>query len=217
MELKEGMTYGEFNSQIHKRSKGKCNAQYSTKDYYSHYRHSVWRYQGGLTIRGTRRKRMSKNGKWTLSPAQYRKIIMAINSLLLETICQGQDVDMPNDFGILYARQKTIFTRLGDDGNIKTNRTINWKETKKLWFEDKESRESKQLVYHDNGHAKPYVRMQFGDFTNKRFLSFYPLHTYMRTMAKEVAEGKLKLPKQGTSVKAIKDLSYDREYSVHQS
>ena len=216
MELREGMTYAEFNSQVQGRSKGKRNADYSTKDYFDYYRHSVWRYQGGLTKKGTRRKRMAKNGKWTISPVLYRKILTSVNSLLLEALLQGQDIVLPDEFGILYARQKEIFTKL-EDGKVKTNRAINWKETKKLWYEDKESREAKQVVYQDNCNAKPYMRIQFGDFTNKRFLMFMPLHTVIRSAAKQVSEGKIQLPHQGTSVKAIKDLSYDREYSIHQS
>lgn len=214
MELKEGMTYKEFNSQVQGRSKGRCNADYSTKDYFDYYRHSVWRYQGGLTKRGTRRKRMAKNGKWTISPTLYRKILSSINSTLLEAILQGQDIKLPIEFGILYARQKSVYTKL-ENGKLRTNRAINWKETKKLWFEDKESREAKQVIYQDNCKAKPYMKIQFGDFTNKRFLSFAPMHSVMRKVAKQISEGQVELPPHGTSVKAIKDLSYDREYSIH--
>lgn len=206
MELKEGMTYKEFNAQVHGRSTGKCNADYHVKDYHDYYRHSVWRYQGGLTKRGTRRVRMAKNGKWTINSSLYKKILTSINSLLLEAMLQGQDIVLPDDFGILYARQKNIFTKLDKDGHIRTNRSVNWKETKKLWFEDKEARETKQLVYQDNCKAKPYIKVQFGDFTNKRFLTFIPLQIFLRNTAKRVTEGEIKLPPQGTSVKAIKDI-----------
>ena len=212
MEYKEGMTIKEYRQQNGRKSKGRYNADYSTKDYMEHYRHSVWRYQGGFTKRGTRRKRMQKSGKWTIRPALFRKIITSINSLLLETILQGEDVELPVDFGILYARQKKIFTKLDEEGNIKTNRAVNWNETVKLWFADKEAREAKQRVFHDNCTSKVYMRIQFGDFPNKRFLTFMPVHNLMRQVAKNHTTGNLELPPIGTSVKGIKDISYDREY-----
>ena len=206
MEYKEGMTLKEFVASKRKRGKTKLPADYSVGDYFQHYRHSVWRYQGGLTVRGTRRKRMAKNSKWNISKSQFRKILSSINSLLLEATLQGEDIKLPVDFGIIYARQKPIYTKLDEEGNLKTNRAINWKETLNLWFEDKEARENKQLVYQDNCTAKPYMRMQFGDFTNKRFLCFKPTHNVMRRVTRTMGKGELVLPNQGTSVKAIKDI-----------
>ena len=206
MEYKEGMTFKDFISQKKKRGKNKLKIDYAVKDYYQYYRHSVWRYQGGLTKAGKRRQRMAKNNKWNITPVKYKKILTSINLLLLEAILKGEDIELPVEFGILYARQKDIYTKLDDDGSLKTNRAINWKETLKLWYEDKESRESKQLVYQDNCNAKPYMRIQFGDFTNKRFLEFLPIHNKMRAITKTMGEGKLVLPKRGTSVKAIKDI-----------
>ena len=48
--------------------------------------------------------------------------------------------------------------------------------------------------------------MQFGDFTNKRFLCFKPTHNAMRRVTRTMGKGELVLPNQGTSVKAIKDI-----------
>ena len=206
MELKEGMTLKEFGAQTGRKAKGKHNADYSTKDYMGHYRHSVWRYQGGLTKAGTRRRRMQKNGKWTITPVMFRKILTSINSLLLEALLQGQDIELPDKFGILYARQKEIYTKIDENGKLKTNRAVNWDETKKLWFEDKEARETKQRVYYDNCEAKMYLKIQFGDFTNKRFLTFMPICNFMRKASKQLSEGLIELPPQGASVKAIKDI-----------
>ena len=206
MEFKEGMTFKDFVTSKRKRGKGKLTTDYSVKDYFQHYRHSVWRYQGGLTKKGTRRQRMAKNSKWNLTPVMFRKIISSINSLLLEATIQGEDIKLPIDFGTLYARQKEIYTKLDEEGNLKTNRAVNWNETMKLWFEDKEAREAKQIVYQDNCNAKPYMRIQFGDYTNKRFLEFRPIHTTMRRVTRTMGKGELILPKQGTSIKAIKDI-----------
>jgi len=206
MEFVEGMTLKEFVTSKRKRGKGRLPADYSVGDYFEHYRHSVWRYQGGLTVRGTRRKRMAKNSKWNISKSQFRKILSSINSLLLEAILKGEDIKLPIDFGTIYARQKEIYTKIDDEGNLKTNRAVNWNETLKLWYEDKEARELKQVVYQDNCKAKPYIRIQFGDFTNKRFISFMPTHTAMRRVTKAMGKGTLVLPIQGTSIKAIKDI-----------
>ena len=206
MEYKEGMTFKDFVSQKKKRGKTKLPPDYSVKDYLEYYRHSVWRYQGGRTKRGTMRKRMAKNSKWILTQSQYTKILSSINTLLLEAILRGEDIELPEGFGTLYARQKPITTKIDEDGRLKTNRAVNWKETLSLWYSDKEAREAKQVVYQENCNAKPLILIQFGDFTNKRFLSFRPTHTVMRTVARAMSKGELILPPIGASTKAIKDL-----------
>lgn len=215
MEYREGMTFEDFVGQKKRRRKNKRQIDYSTKDYLEHYKHSVWRYQGGLTKAGKRRKRMAKNSKWKLTPAMFRKIVVSINSLLLEATLQGQDIELPVEFGILYARQKPIYTKIDENGNLKTNRAINWRDTLKLWYEDKESREAKQLVYQEDCKAKPYVKIQFGDFTNKRFLEFHATHKNLRDITRAMSQEGLVLPNRGTSVKAIKDNSYDRERTIY--
>jgi hypothetical protein len=60
MEYKEGMTFKDFVDQKRKRGKARLTTDFRTKDYIEYYKHSVWRYQGGLTRAGTRRKRMAK-------------------------------------------------------------------------------------------------------------------------------------------------------------
>lgn len=206
MEYKEGMTFKDFISQKKKRGKTKLPPDFTAKDYMKHYRHSVWRYQGGLTRTGTRRKRMAKNSKWILTPVQYKKILSSINTLLLEATLRGEDIELPEGFGVLYARQKPIITKVDENGKLRTNRAVNWKETLNLWYKDKEARETKQVVYQENCKAKPLILIQFGDFTNKRFLSFKPIHKVMRTVAQTMGKGELILPPIGISTKAIKDL-----------
>ena len=206
MEYKEGMTFKEFVASKRKREEGKLNADFKVKDYLAYYKHTVWRYQGGLTKAGTRRKRMQKNGKWNLTPVLYKKILSSINSLLLEAVIQGEDIELPVGFGIIYARQKDVYTKLNEDGTLKTNRAINWKETLQLWYDDKEARETKQIVYQDNSKVKAYIRIKFGDFINKRFLKYCPTIPFMRKVAKGIKDGSIVLPEKGTSTKAIKDI-----------
>lgn len=206
MEYKEGMTFKDFVSQKKKRGKTKLPPDFTVKDYMEYYRHSVWRYQGGRTKRGTLRQRMAKNSKWILTPVQYKKILSSINILLLEATLRGEDIELPEGFGVLYARQKPIVTKVDDKGNLKTNRAVNWKETLNLWYEDKEARETKQVVYQENCKAKPLILMQFGDFTNKRFLFFNPIHKIMRNISQTMGKGELILPPIGASTRAIKDL-----------
>ena len=102
MEYKEGMTFKDFVSQKKKRGKTKLHPDFTMKDYMEYYKHSVWRYQGGLTRAGTRRKRMAKNSKWILTPAQYKKILSSINILLLEATLRGEDIELPEGFGVLF-------------------------------------------------------------------------------------------------------------------
>ena len=206
MELKEGMTFKEFSAQKRPRSKGKLNSDFGVKDYYSYYKHTVWRYQGGKTQRGTFRKRMNKNGKWTISPVLYRKILCSINLLLLEATLKGEDIELPVDFGTIYARHIPVYIKLDEEGNVKTNRAINWNGTLKLWYEDKEARQNGQLVLQDNCTKKPYIGLMFGDFTNKKFFHLQPSTTIMRKVAKDMQQGLINLPPKGTRTKAIKDI-----------
>lgn len=206
MEFKEGMTFKEYFATKTKRSKGKNTADYHISDYLKYYRKTVWRYQGGKTKRGTFRQRMNKGGKWTITPQLYRKILTSINSLLLEAILHGEDIQLPLNFGILYARQKKVYTSLDENGKLKTNRALNWQETLKLWYEDKEARESKQVVYQDNCKAKPYFNILFGDFHNRSFLYLLPNTIRIREATKRLKDGDIVLPEKGTSTKAIKDI-----------
>jgi hypothetical protein len=149
---------------------------------------------------------MNKNGKWTISPVLYRKILCSINSLLLEATLKGEDIELPVDFGTIYARHIPVYIKLDEEGNVKTNRAINWNGTLKLWYEDKEARQNGQLVLQDNCTKKPYIGLMFGDFTNKKFLHLQPSTTIMRKVAKDMQQGLINLPPKGTRTKAIKDI-----------
>ena len=111
-----------------------------------------------------------------ITEKQLRKIICGLNQTLQDQLLQGKDANLPELMGRIEIRKYHTF--VGLEGNrIRTNLSVDWDKTLRLWFEDKEAYENKTLVrcetkekfkfYYNKGKAK-YKNKTFYEFTPTR-------------------------------------------------
>ena len=91
-----------------------------------------------------------RKNKWfdigrPLKEDEFYKIIRGINIKLAEMLSLGADIKLPYKMGILEIRKYNTYVRF-INGELCTNRRINWDETLKLWCEDEEALKNKTLV-----------------------------------------------------------------------
>jgi len=98
------------------------------------------------------RKNRPKDKKYVLTEGQYYKIIRMVNSLLAEELLNNHYLMLPHKMGELEIFQTKVRSYIVD-GKVKTNRSIDWDETLKLWFEDEQMRKEKRLMYKESTHV----------------------------------------------------------------
>lgn len=129
-----------------KRGTGRNNASFKTPHLFKFYKEN--------------------NTKSTIKERVYSKVLSEINEAIFnEIIMDNFELVIPYSLGKMRIKKCKIRLRLKEDGTLDTSRLIpDWKRTKKLWEEDTEAREKKQLVYLTNQHTKGY---KFHFFWNK--------------------------------------------------
>ena len=103
-------------------------------------RHSI---SGSHGVNEAHRYYLKQGG--TLTRGQFGKVIRYIDRYYKEELASGRNIKLPCGMGILSLRK----TRRGIkqvNGKITTTYPVDWDATLKLWYEDQEAREKKQLV-----------------------------------------------------------------------
>lgn len=91
----------------------------------------------------------SKGGK--LDRMQFRKVLYTFNKNLYPVICSdGYEYKIPKRLGCLASFQKKSYVDIDKEGNLRTNRQIDWDSTLKLWEQYPELRGQKQYVRFEN-------------------------------------------------------------------
>lgn len=91
------------------------------------------------------RKTKPKDSKYILTSSQYSKIILEINNYLIELFLQGNNINFPKRMGQLYLEKNS--TKIYEkDNKIVNTFPVDWNATLKLWEEDFECYNKKQLV-----------------------------------------------------------------------
>lgn len=105
-----------------------------------------------------------------LDQKQFKQLIKAFNKSVSDAIVkEAFEFIMPRDVGNIRIKKSEIKLKLTADGKIdKKILQPDWNETLKLWEVDKEARESKTLVYHENKHTEGYIyRWHYSKYRNK--------------------------------------------------
>lgn len=162
--LQYEMGYTEFKNQVVKsrvRKQAKIRNSWGSYDIYKHIRKNGW-YDIGRPVK----------------EHEFYSIIREVNKLLAEEIANGNTVIFPYRMGKLELRKSERGVSLVD-GKLKITYPVNWDETIRLWFEDKEARKNKTLlrneedyVYHVKycKHDANYENKSFYQFTLNRFI-----------------------------------------------
>lgn len=125
----------QMNHQDNRNHKVKCD--YGKADYYRSY---------------------AKNNKSAIDKDKYYQILDDYLNLVHNMIGEkGMSYEIPQRLGKIQLRKIKNEIKVNNDGTIKNNLGINWKETKKLWFENPRAKEKKIKIRYINKHTDGYV------------------------------------------------------------
>ena len=153
------MTYEEFRigtlKANQKKHHFKINNSYGTKDAY-------------------RWARKNKLIRRELSETNFRKIINGLNQSLQDQLLSGKDIKFPEQLGRIEIRKYDTFVNL-EGGKIRTNLSIDWDKTLRLWYEDEEAYNNKSLVRCETQEKfKIIYNKKKAKYNNKVFYEFTP-------------------------------------------
>jgi hypothetical protein len=117
-----------------------------------------------------------------LGEKMYKKICITFFKHMLKGLIDGLEIRLPllGEFRIV--KKKRDLSRL----------KVNWKATNKLWSEDEECKEKKQLVYYLNDHTKGfYYRFKWRKSIVKNIsvYSFLPVRSAKQMLSLAIVEG----------------------------
>lgn len=152
------MTYEEFKEKIQRLSSHrvhKVNNSLGVYDSYKWIRKNKW-----LNI-----------GR-PLTEHEFYSIIRSINNYLADSLINGKDIILPERMGRLELRKYEA--RIYFDGKkVINNLPIDWDNTLKLWYEDKEAFQNKTLVkINEKDIFKVYYNRQLAKYNNQSFYEF---------------------------------------------
>ena len=135
-----------------------------------------------------------RKNKWfdigrPLKEDEFYKIIRGINIKLAEMLSLGADIKLPYKMGILEIRKYNTYVRF-INGELCTNRRINWDETLKLWCEDEEAYKNRTLIKAEDKEifAINYNKVR-AEYTNKSFYQFRPTRELTKALRLNVKKG----------------------------
>lgn len=120
------------------------------------------------------RKHKPEDKKFVLTDSQYFRIIRSVNLLLREELLQSDDVVLPCKMGKLEVRRKEASIKRVSN-TIKTNLPVDWQATLKLWYEDSECYNKRQIVRANVPKIfRIYYNKSKANYNNKAFYQFTP-------------------------------------------
>lgn len=127
----------------------------------------------------------------SISESDFYHIVRRVNRLLADNIAQGIPVVLPSHMGKLELRKREAGVSL-INGVLKNTYPIDWNETLKLWYEDKESYEKKLLVRDEQPYIY-YVKYakSVAKYENKAFYQFVLNAFIKRALKENIKEGKI--------------------------
>ena len=125
----------------------------------------------------------------SVSECDYYKIVRTVNKLMAEELLNSRDVKLPQKMGILEVRKYPLYVKFVD-GEIKTNRAVDWNATLVLWSEDEEAKESKTLVRsEDSERFVIFYNRNAANYPNKTLMRFRPHRKLIVEINKRGKEG----------------------------
>jgi hypothetical protein len=149
-------TFEEFRlSVLNKERHFKVKNSWGVYDYYKYYR-----------------KNRPKDKRWALTEHQFYKLFREVNKLLADELVKSHYLCVPYQMGELQYLQKKTKTYI-KDGKLKTTKVVDWDATLKLWYEDKEAKDRKLLLYKDLP-SKPllYYSKKNAMYANRAYYEF---------------------------------------------
>ena len=115
----------------------KVKSHYGMTDYYKNY------------------KKTCKN---PVDKKTYNAILTEIFTKMGEHVVNNNyTLRFPYNLGSVMILKRTTTTKFDDEGNIITNRPVNYRATLDLWEANPKAKEDKIRIYHENYHSDGYV------------------------------------------------------------
>lgn len=155
-----------------KRSKNKIPAHYGMYDYYKFF--------------------TKNNPNIEIDRTKFNKVISEFNEILCKYLIENLEYNLPFRLGKLEVLKEERELYLDEKtGKVKDTNPPNWKETLKLWDSNKEAREKKILIRHNNNHTGGYVfRIYYNKsnaiYKNKKIYFFKPIRSLKRSITKRI-------------------------------
>lgn len=140
-------------------------------------------------------KKNNKNTKITRSV--YGLVIKELNSFQRDRLSQkGVEINIPSRLGKIELRKNKSEIKINEDGTVKNNLPVNWKETRKLWLENESAKEKKIKVRYTNEHTDGYSFKVFfykrrATFKNKSIYGMRFNRTLKRDLSKSIFNGNI--------------------------
>lgn len=149
----------------------KVHSHFGTDEYYRYYVKN-----GGKLPRGL-----------------FGEILRDMNLLIANKILEGYSFKMPSRMGVLSVTKTKAFLNY-EDGEVKTNRPIDFKSTMDLWEKNPDAKAQKKLVRFLNKHTNDYIykiyyNRFFATFRNKSVYSIQVNRWMKRELAKRIFAG----------------------------
>ncbi len=126
-----------------------------------------------------------------LTDAQIRQIIKRVNDLMSDQLAIGKTITLPQQMGKLEVRKFDSFVKF-ENGELKTNRAIDWNRTLQLWFNDEEAKKNKTFVRtEDKKIFKIFYNRAIAKYNNKVFYEFKPNRTLKNKIKNNIRNGVL--------------------------
>lgn len=105
---------------------------------------------------------------------EFYTIIRQVNSHLVNSLLNGNDIELPHRLGTIELRKYKSKVSV-QDGKVVTNLPVDWDRTLKLWSEDRESYTNKLLIRMEEKEIfKILYNKKKANYENKSFYVFEP-------------------------------------------
>lgn len=171
------MNFDEFKSSIRKITgprNHKIKNSYGVYDAYKYIRKNNW-FNIGKPV----------------SEKEFYKIIRTVNRIITEKLISSGEVQLPNKMGSLEILKSHPRISIENGKLIMTN-PIDWDATLKLWYEDPEAKDRKQLVRIENDDIfRVHYNKTKATYNNRSYYDFRPMRDFKRTLTKLARKGNL--------------------------
>lgn len=140
--------------------------------------------------------RWLKKNKW-LSVKQYvtttdfGAIIKSVDKAIVDKLLTGSCVHLPHKMGRLELSKTKRKVKI-EDGKITTNLPVDWPKTLQYWYEDKEARENKTLLWCEWDYIFNINYYKYKEsFINSVFYKFTPARSFKNKMIEKIKNNEL--------------------------
>lgn len=132
-----------------------------------------------------------KKGRFDIEYKLYSKIIKYINGLIARNLQNGIEFTMPYRLGKIILAKREAKAEF-KEGKLVNSYPIDWKKTMELWYNDKQSRDSKTLVKNTNPVVYRILYSKKGAvFTNKVSYAFQINRQIKRGLVDNIKNNKI--------------------------